>query len=183
MKFTVKRAEKQRGKSMLGWQTQQRRWREGRTQAGNGGSTLPGRCGPPEIDELSLASGPEAGWTTHFTHPCGCRHLLDELFRVKDLSKVTSSHMKYSKRPLVCVHVLQQAEEDEWRQLPNGEYTTAEVRPNAYIPHEALLPLPKPYGAQAPFKPSQPGAAMMRHARKPQLRPLESETPTSSPEQ
>nr|XP_020455145.1 coiled-coil domain-containing protein 146 isoform X2 [Monopterus albus] len=64
------------------------------------------------------------------------------------------------------------AKEEEWNQLPNGEYTTAEIRPNAYIPQTNLLPLPKPYGVQAPFKPSQPGA-MMRHIRKPTLKPLE----------
>ncbi|XP_053170112.1 coiled-coil domain-containing protein 146 [Scomber japonicus] len=64
------------------------------------------------------------------------------------------------------------AEENEWNQLPNGEYTTAEVRPNAYIPQTNQLPLPKPYGAQAPFKPSQPGANM-RHVRKPTLKHVE----------
>ncbi|XP_029351480.1 coiled-coil domain-containing protein 146 [Echeneis naucrates] len=61
------------------------------------------------------------------------------------------------------------AKEEEWNQLPNGEYTTAEARPNAYIPQTDSLPLPKPYGAQAPFKPSQPGANM-RHIRKPTLK-------------
>ncbi|XP_074482320.1 coiled-coil domain-containing protein 146 isoform X3 [Sebastes fasciatus] len=64
------------------------------------------------------------------------------------------------------------AEEEGWYQLPNGEYTTAESRPDAYIPQTDLLPLPKPYGALAPFKPSQPGANM-RHIRKPTLKPLE----------
>ncbi|XP_039999073.1 coiled-coil domain-containing protein 146 isoform X2 [Xiphias gladius] len=64
------------------------------------------------------------------------------------------------------------AEDQEWNQLPNGEYTTAETRPNAYIPQTDPLPLPKPYGAQAPFKPSQPGANM-RHIRKPTLKSLE----------
>ncbi|KAG7497280.1 hypothetical protein JOB18_034699 [Solea senegalensis] len=64
------------------------------------------------------------------------------------------------------------AEEDEWNQLPNGEYTTAESRPNAYIPRTDALPLPKPYGAQTPFKPPPPGANM-RHFRKPTLKPLE----------
>ncbi|XP_047550604.1 coiled-coil domain-containing protein 146 isoform X2 [Lutra lutra] len=59
------------------------------------------------------------------------------------------------------------------RQLPNGVYTTAEPRPNAYIPEaEATLPLPKPYGALAPFKPSGPGANM-RHIRKPVTKPIE----------
>nr|XP_054350924.1 coiled-coil domain-containing protein 146 isoform X5 [Pongo pygmaeus] len=59
------------------------------------------------------------------------------------------------------------------RQLPNGVYTTAEQRPNAYIPEaDGTLPLPKPYGALAPFKPSEPGANM-RHIRKPVIKPIE----------
>lgn len=49
-------------------------------------------------------------------------------------------------------------------------YTTAEARPNAYIPEE--LGIPKPYGLQAPFKPSQQGSTM-RHIRVPQRRDIE----------
>ncbi|KAM6961829.1 coiled-coil domain-containing protein 146 [Tautogolabrus adspersus] len=64
------------------------------------------------------------------------------------------------------------AEEVAWTQLPNGEYTTAEIRPNAYVPESDTLPLPKPYGTHAPFKPSQPGANM-RHIRKPTPKSLE----------
>ncbi|XP_076862579.1 coiled-coil domain-containing protein 146 [Brachyhypopomus gauderio] len=64
------------------------------------------------------------------------------------------------------------AEEEEWSQLPNGVYTTAESRPNAYIPADSALPLPTPYSALAPFRPSEPGANM-RHMRKPQPKPLE----------
>ncbi|XP_048642145.1 coiled-coil domain-containing protein 146 isoform X2 [Marmota marmota marmota] len=57
--------------------------------------------------------------------------------------------------------------------LPNGIYTSAEQRPNAYIPEaDATLPVPKPYGALAPFKPSEPGANM-RHIRKPVIKPIE----------
>jgi len=67
---------------------------------------------------------------------------------------------------------VQLAEEVEWSQLPNGEYSMAEARPNAYVPQDDALPLPKPYGARAPFKPSQPGANM-RHIRKPTLKPLD----------
>ncbi|XP_056879026.1 coiled-coil domain-containing protein 146 [Takifugu flavidus] len=63
-------------------------------------------------------------------------------------------------------------EEDEWNQLPDGDYTTAEPRPNAYIPQTDLLPLPRPYGAQAPFRPSQAGANI-RHIRKPALKSVE----------
>uniref|UniRef100_A0A3Q2XQ19 Coiled-coil domain containing 146 n=1 Tax=Hippocampus comes TaxID=109280 RepID=A0A3Q2XQ19_HIPCM len=65
------------------------------------------------------------------------------------------------------------ADGDEWKRLPSGQYTTAAGRPDAYIPHADPLPLPKPYGAQAPFKPCQPGANM-RHIRKPtHLKPFE----------
>jgi len=44
--------------------------------------------------------------------------------------------------------------------------STAEPRPTAYIP-ENSIGIPKPYGALAPFKPSEPGANM-RHMRPPQ---------------
>ncbi|XP_026870070.2 coiled-coil domain-containing protein 146 [Electrophorus electricus] len=64
------------------------------------------------------------------------------------------------------------AQEEEWSQHPNGVYTTAESRPNAYIPAVGSLPLPKPYGALAPFKPSEPGTNI-RHIRKPQPKPIE----------
>lgn len=60
----------------------------------------------------------------------------------------------------------------KWNQLPNGRSTTAELRPTAYIPYTNLLPLPQPYGAQRPFKPSQLGTNM-RHIRKPKLKPIE----------
>lgn len=56
---------------------------------------------------------------------------------------------------------------------PDGEgsitRTTAEPRPNAYIPDE--LGIPKPYGRYAPFKP-QDESAMMRHIRKPEPREI-----------
>lgn len=48
--------------------------------------------------------------------------------------------------------------------------TTAEPRPNAYIPDE--IGIPKPYGGHAPFKPSAAGSTM-RHIRKPQPREIE----------
>ena len=44
--------------------------------------------------------------------------------------------------------------------------STAEPRPNAYIPDDELG-IPQPYGGLAPFKPTEPGAGM-RHIRKPQ---------------
>ncbi|KAJ0405669.1 hypothetical protein ATCC90586_004472 [Pythium insidiosum] len=49
-------------------------------------------------------------------------------------------------------------------------FTTAEPRPNAYIPED--LGIPKPYGSLAPFKPTQAGATM-RHIRVPQKRDIE----------
>jgi hypothetical protein len=41
----------------------------------------------------------------------------------------------------------------------------AELRPNSYIPED--VPIPRPYGGKAPFKPT-PAGANMRHIRKPQ---------------
>ncbi|XP_074873192.1 coiled-coil domain-containing protein 146 [Carettochelys insculpta] len=65
------------------------------------------------------------------------------------------------------------AAEEEQHVLPGGGYTTAEQRPNAYIPDdENVLPLPHPYGALAPFKPTEPGSNM-RHIRKPTVKPIE----------
>jgi len=51
-----------------------------------------------------------------------------------------------------------------------GVKTTAEPRPTAYIPEE--YGIPKPYGALAPFKPSELGSSM-RHIRPPQPQPIE----------
>ena len=48
--------------------------------------------------------------------------------------------------------------------------TTAEPRPNAYIPDD--IGIPKPYGGLAPFKPTELGATM-RHIRRPQPREIE----------
>ncbi|XP_069484152.1 coiled-coil domain-containing protein 146 [Ambystoma mexicanum] len=63
--------------------------------------------------------------------------------------------------------------EEEQRLLPNGVFTTADQRPNAYIPDDAsALPLPRPYGGLAPFKPSEPGSNI-RHIRKPAVKPIE----------
>ncbi|XP_044279134.1 coiled-coil domain-containing protein 146 isoform X2 [Varanus komodoensis] len=65
------------------------------------------------------------------------------------------------------------AVEEEQHALPTSVYTTAEQRPNAYIPDEEnVLPLPRPYGALAPFKPGEP-SANMRHIRKPMVKPIE----------
>ncbi|KFV42878.1 Coiled-coil domain-containing protein 146 [Tyto alba] len=56
---------------------------------------------------------------------------------------------------------------------PDCVHVTAEQRPTAYVPDdEYSLPLPRPYGALAPFRPSDPGANM-RHFRKPVVKPVE----------
>ncbi|XP_014819265.1 PREDICTED: coiled-coil domain-containing protein 146 [Calidris pugnax] len=65
------------------------------------------------------------------------------------------------------------AAEEEAAAAPGCVHTTAEQRPTAYIPEDSYsLPLPRPYGAHAPFKPSQP-SSHMRHFRKPTLKPIE----------
>ncbi|CAM9236020.1 unnamed protein product [Chrysoparadoxa australica] len=48
--------------------------------------------------------------------------------------------------------------------------TTAEPRPNAYIPDE--IGIPKPYGTMAPFKPTETGSTM-RHIKVPQPKEIE----------
>ncbi|XP_025107839.1 coiled-coil domain-containing protein 146-like isoform X3 [Pomacea canaliculata] len=64
-------------------------------------------------------------------------------------------------------------EQEEQYKLSDNVYTTAEPRPNAYIPDDDIeLPIPRPYGANAPFKPSEPGSTM-RHIRKPVPKPIE----------
>ncbi|BFZ08931.1 hypothetical protein BsWGS_11970 [Bradybaena similaris] len=64
-------------------------------------------------------------------------------------------------------------EEEALYQTAGGVYTTAEPRPNAYIPsEESELPIPRPYGSHAPFKPSEQGSTM-RHIRKPIPKPIE----------
>ena len=49
--------------------------------------------------------------------------------------------------------------------------TTADPRPNAYIPTDGLG-LPRPYGKFAQFKPQEAGSTM-RHIRKPKPREIE----------
>uniref|UniRef100_A0A0B6Y001 Cilia- and flagella-associated protein 58 central coiled coil domain-containing protein n=1 Tax=Arion vulgaris TaxID=1028688 RepID=A0A0B6Y001_9EUPU len=64
-------------------------------------------------------------------------------------------------------------QEDAQYKTAGGIYTTAEPRPNAYIPtDENDLPIPRPYGSHAPFKPSETGSSM-RHIRKPVPKAIE----------
>ena len=65
------------------------------------------------------------------------------------------------------------AEEEEQYLIAGGVTTTADPRPNAYIPdNDTELPVPRPYGVHAPFKPQEAGANM-RHIRKPIVKPIE----------
>ncbi|NXT46363.1 CC146 protein, partial [Pluvianellus socialis] len=65
------------------------------------------------------------------------------------------------------------AAEEEQAAAPGCVRTTAEQRPTAYIPADGYsLPLPRPYGALAPFKPSQP-SSHLRHFRKPVIKPID----------
>ncbi|XP_076468743.1 coiled-coil domain-containing protein 146-like [Babylonia areolata] len=64
-------------------------------------------------------------------------------------------------------------EEEEQYKLAGGVYTSADPRPNAYIPDDdSELPIPRPYGSHAPFKPTEAGSTM-RHIRKPVPKPIE----------
>ncbi len=63
--------------------------------------------------------------------------------------------------------------EEEFQEQGDGKLlvrTAAEPRPTAYIPDD--MGIPKPYGAQAPFKPTVAGASM-RHIRNPDPKPIE----------
>jgi len=72
-----------------------------------------------------------------------------------------------------CCYFQQREQEEEHYLLPGGVFTTAEPRPNAYIPDDdSELPIPRPYGSLAPFKPTEPGSTM-RHIRKPVIKPIE----------
>lgn len=71
------------------------------------------------------------------------------------------------------VNSFQAEEEEDQYKIAGGVTTTAEPRPNAYIPDDdSELPIPRPYGKHAPFKPSEPGSTM-RHTRKPIPKPIE----------
>ncbi|XP_072097721.1 coiled-coil domain-containing protein 146 isoform X1 [Mobula birostris] len=80
---------------------------------------------------------------------------------------------KENRNKLEIMMKSKETEEEERHILPNGVYTTAEPRPNAYIPDcDSELPLPRPYGKMVPFKPSE-HSAHMRHYRKPVIKPIE----------
>eukprot|EP00042_Codosiga_hollandica_P049655 m.581202 g.581202 ORF g.581202 m.581202 type:complete len:935 (+) comp57935_c0_seq2:19-2823(+) len=62
--------------------------------------------------------------------------------------------------------------ETQFFELADGTRTLAQPRPTAYMPtNEAELQIAQPYGALAPFKPTQPGTNM-RHIRKPNPKPI-----------
>ena len=64
-------------------------------------------------------------------------------------------------------------EVERQKQMPlYATRTTAEQRPNAYVPEGEAIAVPKPYGKHAPFKPQKPGATM-RNIRKPQQKEIE----------
>lgn len=76
-------------------------------------------------------------------------------------------------RSIPNLFFFQREEEEEHYRLPGGIYTTAEPRPNAYIPNDdSELPIPRPYGSLAPFKHTEPGSTI-RHIRKPVMKPIE----------
>ncbi|KAM4712370.1 coiled-coil domain-containing protein 146 [Anableps anableps] len=91
--------------------------------------------------------------------------LLDEELLVEQLTRLNKKMMQKKKEEKKKL-----AEESKWRQLPNGVYTTAEARPNAYIPQDDPLGLPKPFGCFPPIKP-RPEGAHMRHYRIPKIKP------------
>eukprot|EP00048_Salpingoeca_helianthica_P024647 m.34032 g.34032 ORF g.34032 m.34032 type:complete len:920 (+) comp9505_c1_seq1:131-2890(+) len=64
-----------------------------------------------------------------------------------------------------------QAQQTQMERASEAASATATMRPNAYLPDvEGELPIARPYGPFAPFKPAEQGSSM-RHVRK-SLRPL-----------
>ncbi|XP_008399192.1 coiled-coil domain-containing protein 146 isoform X2 [Poecilia reticulata] len=79
----------------------------------------------------------------------------EETFRRAERDRRLRQRAKEEKKRL--------AEENKWRQLPSGVLTTAEARPNAYIPLDDPLGLPVPFGRFAPVKPRPQGAYMRNY--------------------
>lgn len=77
------------------------------------------------------------------------------------------------KRREVNLEMLQRRQEERAvsGKYAQGTRTTAEPRPTAYVPEDDLG-IPKPYGRNAPFKPSEQGSTM-RHIRVPVVPDIE----------
>lgn len=58
------------------------------------------------------------------------------------------------------------------RASSSTKITTAEPRPTAYIPEDDSIGIPKPYGKNTPFKPTEAGSTM-RHIRVPIIKDIE----------
>lgn len=101
------------------------------------------------------------------------RKLRDEVRRTRDKDIARSVNALQEIDVIIRGMLFQAIEEEEHHTLPGGLTTTAEPRPNAYIPDDdSELPIPRPYGSHAPFKPTEPGSTM-RHTRKPEPKPIE----------
>lgn len=82
-------------------------------------------------------------------------------------------HLQVRTEQLKAAQLEEILDESSKVDLGGGVFTSAPRRPNAYIPDaEGELPVPKPYGSHAPFRPCEPGSNM-RHIRKPILKPIE----------
>jgi len=70
---------------------------------------------------------------------------------------------------LVATQLRRQQEENL---PPQVTRTSAEQRPNAYIPDQELM-LPKPYGRHQPYKATAASTTMLKHTRKPTVAPVQ----------
>lgn len=85
---------------------------------------------------------------------------------LKTLKPQTHAHRMERERSIIEELALTRAAVAAVQEQHTAEVqSTAETRPNAYIPE--ALGIPKPYGAFLPFKPTDAGSTM-RHTRKPQ---------------
>eukprot|EP01012_Entosiphon_sulcatum_P040232 TRINITY_DN53874_c0_g1_i1.p1 TRINITY_DN53874_c0_g1~~TRINITY_DN53874_c0_g1_i1.p1 ORF type:complete len:965 (+),score=292.98 TRINITY_DN53874_c0_g1_i1:89-2896(+) len=99
------------------------------------------------------------------------KRLEDGLAPTEDAEQTFYRHERDRRRreqELVVQQLRRQQEEEQPAQIMR---TTAEVRPNAYIPNPEIM-LPKPYGALQPFK-STTSANAYKFWRKPELAPVQ----------
>ena len=75
--------------------------------------------------------------------------------------EATKDWNRNERKRLMNIEVAMRREEELQMALPtNATKTAAEPRPTAYLPDD--IPIPKPYGNSAPFKPLEPGANLKR---------------------
>ena len=104
-----------------------------------------------EAEEASAEDNLQRGLAPNADAEREWQRMEHERLQLREMARAAAEHKAAQENPAQVVH------------------TTAEPRPNAYVP--ADIGIPKPYGRYAPFKPSEEGSTM-RHIRKPEPREI-----------